>query len=296
MLNNSLTLVFLPLLVLGLSRTSGAGEVVIHTERSAYRDIFVYEQDDVRCMRFTRKPSVRQTCTYLKDPDRMVFPYTKMMMGALYLAPNPNRILVIGLGGGTLAKTLSSIYPNSEIVSVEIDRAVIKTAEKYFGFKASGKMKVFEQDGRAFVRSALRKNDRYDLIFLDAFDHEYIPEHMLTKEFLEELRDILLPGGVLAANTWSSSKLYDHESATYESVYGKFFNLRDLNRVILIKRDGLPSMETVRNNSRALAPKLSRFGVDADLLLPMFSTEKDWRGDARVLTDRYSPSNLLNLK
>jgi len=296
MLNNSLTLVFLPLLVLGLSRTSGAGEVVIHTERSAYRDIFVYEQDDVRCMRFTRKPSVRQTCTYLKDPDKMVFPYTKMMMGALYLAPNPNRILVIGLGGGTLAKTLSSVYPNSEIVSVEIDPAVIKTAKKYFGFKTSGKVKVFEQDGRAFVRSALRKNDRYDLIFLDAFDHEYIPEHMLTKEFLEELRDILLPGGVLAANTWSSSKLYDHESATYELVYGKFFNLRDLNRVILVKRDGLPSMETVTNNSRALAPKLSRFGVDADLLLPMFSTEKDWRGDARVLTDRYSPSNLLNLK
>ena len=148
-----------------------------------------------------------------------------------------------------------------------------------------------------FVKRALRKGEYgYDLIILDAFDHEYIPEHLLTKEFLEELKRILLPGGVLAANTWSSSRLYDHESATYESVFGEFFNLKDSNRIILARRGDLPSMEELKRNSMVLDPALKRFGVRSEWLLPMLSTRKDWNSNARILTDQYSPSNLLNTK
>ena len=284
------------LLALILAAPSYA-ETVIHRERSAYRDITVFEQGGLRCMRFSRKASARQSCFYLEDPDKLAFRYTKMIMGALYINPNPRRILIIGLGGGTLPNTLSFLYPNSEIHAVEIDKAVVKVAEKYFGFRAGNKMKVFEEDGRIFVKRVIRKGERgYDLIILDAFDQEYIPEHLLTKEFLEELKRILLPGGVLASNTWSSSKLYDHESATYESVYGEFFNLKDFNRVILARHGGLPSMDEIKRNSKALDPLLKRFDVEAEWLLPMFSTQKDWDNNARVLTDRYSPSNLLNTR
>ena len=284
-------------LLLALAPASPSrAETILHKERSAYRDISVFEQDGMRCMRFTRKSSARQSCFSLADPDILVFRYTKLMMGALYLVPNPRRILVIGLGGGTLPKTLYSLYPNAEIHAVEIDRAVIKVAQTYFGFRTEDKLHVFVEDGRVFVKHALRKGDKYDLIFLDAFDQEYIPEHLLTKEFLEELRRILLPGGVLAANTWSSSRLYDHESATYESVYGDFFSLKDANRIILAKPDGLPPLEMIRQTAEALDPRLKRFGVEANWLLPMFSTRKDWNQNARVLTDQYAPSNLLNAR
>jgi len=285
------------ILVSGLCATSHAADKLLYKERSAYRDIFVSEQDDVRCMRFSHREAARQSCVNIKNPDSMVFPYTKMMLGALYLVPDPRRILVIGLGGGTLPNALSSLYPDSKIHAVEIDGAVIKVAEKYFGFRPNdGKMQTFEEDGRMFAKRALRKGDGYDLIILDAFDHEYIPEHLLTKEFLEELRRLLLPDGVLAANTWSFSKLYDHESATYEAVYGDFFNLKNANRVILAKRGDLPSMDAVKKNAAALDQKLARFGVDKDWLLSLFSTKKDWRSGVRILTDRYSPSNLLNAK
>ena len=277
--------------------TSHAADKLLYKERSAYRDIFVSEQDDVRCMRFSHRTAARQSCVNLKNPDSLVFLYTKMTLGALYLVPEPRRILVIGLGGGTLPNVFSSLYPDSEIHAVEIDPAVIKVAEKYFGFRPNeGNMRTFEEDGRMFVKRALRKGEGYDLIILDAYDHEYIPEHMLTKEFLEEVRRLLLPDGVLVANTWSLSKLYDHESATYEAVYGDFFNLKDLSRVILARREALPSMDEVKKNAAALDQKLARFGVDKDWLLSLFTTQKDWRRDARVLTDRYSPSNLLNVK
>ena len=105
-----------------------------------------------------------------------------------------------------------------------------------------------------------------------------------------------MPGGVLAANTWATSRLYDHESVTYESVFGKFYNLKYLSRVIIVRRDGLPPMDVIKKNSDALDNKLKRFGVEAEWLLALFSTTRDWRTDVRVLTDQYSPSNLLNLR
>jgi spermidine synthase len=188
------------------------------------------------------------------------------------------------------------MFPTAEFHAVEIDPAVIKVAKKYFYFKPGKNITVFEEDGRVFVKRATKKGYKYDLVLLDAFDHEYIPEHLLTKEFLEEVKKTLLPGGVLAANTWATSRLYDHESVTYESVFGNFYNLKYISRVILTKQDGLPPIDVIKKNSAALDEKLQRFGVEAGWLLPLFSTKRDWRTDVRVLTDQYSPSNLLNLR
>ena len=50
------------------------------------------------------------------------------------------------------------------------------------------------------------------------FNGDYIPEHLITKEFLTEAKGLLTDNGILSANTFSLSKLYAHESATYKSV------------------------------------------------------------------------------
>ena len=89
-------------------------ETILHTERSLYRNITVYESDDERCMRFTKQISARQSCISLKNPDSLVFNYAKMMLGALYIQPEPDKILIIGLGGGILTSTLSRISAESE--------------------------------------------------------------------------------------------------------------------------------------------------------------------------------------
>lgn len=270
---------------------------VIHTEKSLYRNIVVYEEDGQRCMSFTqREQSARQSCQFLSDPTQFVFPYTKMMMGALYLNPQPRTLLMIGLGGGVLPTALAQILPQATLDIVEIDPAVVKVARQFFSFNPGQSLHIFEEDGRVFAKRAQRAGQRYDLILLDAFDHEYIPEHLLTQEFLTEIKGLLTPSGVLAANTFSSSHLYAHESTTYEAVFGAFYNLRvELrNRIILIKRDGLPEREMLERNAAALEPKLQALGFGKDWLLPLFSTERDWNPKARVLTDQYAPSNLLN--
>ncbi|MDS4027874.1 MAG: fused MFS/spermidine synthase [Candidatus Contendobacter sp.] len=270
---------------------------IIHTEKSLYRNILVYEEDEQRCMSFTRhNQTTRQSCQFLDDSHRFVFGYTKMMMGALYLNPHPRNILIIGLGGGVLPTALSRMLPDAKIDIVEIDPAVVAVAKQFFGFDPGQNVRVFEEDGRVFVKRAGKTDQRYELIMLDAFDHEYIPEHLLTREFLLEVKALLTTNGVLAANTFSSSRLYHHESTTYQSVFGLFYNLRvELkNRVILTKMDGLPSRDTISGNAALLESKLQPLGFGGDWLVPLFSTERDWDPNARILTDQYSPSNLLN--
>jgi len=279
---------------LALIAVTPAPALELHTERSLYRNIFVVEDGDIRCMKFGRSTGGRQTCQSKSDPDRMVFDYTRMMMAALYLNPSPQRILVIGLGGGTLPGALQKLFPAAKLDVAEIDPAVVRVAGKYFGFVPGPRTDVYEEDGRVFAKRMAKQGIRYDLIMLDAFDHEYIPEHMLTREFLQEIKALLTPDGVLAANTFATSKLYDFESATYFSVFGQFYRLKRGNRVILVRRNGLPERDELNRNADALESRLAPLGADKEWLLPMFDVESGWPRNTRILTDQYSPSNLLN--
>jgi len=281
----------------GAAQTAHADLRLVHSERSLYREVLVYENGDVRCMCFTRNCRVgRQSCIDTRHPDRMVMHYPRMMLGALYVNPAPQSVLIIGLGGGTLPRALRQVLPDARIDVVEIDPAVVRVANRYFDFGESDKTHVIESDGRVYVKRALRGTQRYDLIMLDAFDHEYIPEHLLTQEFLQEVKSLLSPQGVLAANTFSSSRLYEHESTTYESVFGKFFNLKRDNRVIITRAGALPDAARLRTAAEQFVSAFRPFGFDATEVLPLFTQTRDWDPGARVLTDQYSPANLLNLE
>lgn len=286
-------LIKLLLAVVGFTATLAAAQEV-YQEKSLYRNIIVYEDQGLRCMKFGRHNAGRQTCISLLHPDALVLNYTKMLLGALYLNPDPRKILIIGLGGGTLPSTLRKILPLATIDSVELDPSVVKIAKRFFGFSPDPKSAVFIEDGRVFVKRAQKQGKKYDLIVLDAFDHVYVPEHMLTKEYLMEVSSLLGKDGVLAANTFSVSRLYDSESATYASVFGPFYNLKTENRVILARNDGLPPMAEIKANARQVQERLRLFGASQDWLLPLFSTDVQWPASTRVLTDQYSPANLLN--
>ncbi len=123
------------------------------------------------------------------------------------------------------------------------------------------------------------------MVMLDAFDVDYIPPHLLTRQFLEEVRAILSPDGVLVANTFTRSRMYDQESATYAAVFGGFFNLRAGNRVIIASRKPLPDHAHLASNATALADTLAPFGIDVERELQRFSRARDWNENAAVLVD-----------
>lgn len=284
-------------LLCGVSMGLPAGAAQIHSERSIYRNLFVVENNGLRCLTFRRAVATeRQTCMRVDDPQHLEFPYTRMMLGSLLVKPDPKRVLIIGLGGGTLPMALREMFPDLEIDAVEIDPAVTRVAEKFFNFKRDDKLRVAEEDGRVFVKKAIKSGTRYDIVMLDAFADDYIPEHLSTQEFLKEVKSILTPDGVVAANTFSSSRLYPYESVTYESVFGPFYNLKLGNRIILAQAGGLEDRATLEANAKRFTTEFEKRGFDTAWLLDLASTERDWDKNTRILTDQFSPSNILNAR
>jgi len=124
----------------------------------------------------------------------------------------------------------------------------------------------------------------------------------MTQEFLQETKQLLSTNGVLAANTFSVSDLYHYESATYKSVFGDFFNVKrksSSNRIILASNQPLPEAKIITERAQFLSEKLLPYNVNIkEISRQITSTAiiQDWPSETRLLTDQYSPANLLNLK
>jgi spermidine synthase len=269
----------------------------IHTEKSLYRNIVVKESSGRRCLVFSVKRGDRnQTCMDLANPRKLVFPYVQMTFAGLLVNDKPESILIIGLGGGSIPVTLAEIFPDSSIDIVEIDEAVVRVARKYFNFAETDRMKVFVSDARVYIKRAGLQKKQYDFIILDAFTGDYIPEHLMTIEFLQETRDLLSGDGVLVANTFSTSKLYHHESVTYQQVFGEFLNLKmpnTGNRVIVASIEPLPGLFELRSKSKRFSARMDNYGVNIEQYPKKMSREVDWDETKRALTDQFNPANLL---
>ena len=269
----------------------------LHEERSLYRDITVTQEGQRRCLVFNvHRGDRNQTCMNTADPERLVFEYAKMSFAGLLLNPNPRRVLIAGLGGGSLPSALTTLFPEAQIDVIEIDQAVVNVAKEFFDFEETDQVSVIVNDARVYVKRAALLEKKYDLVILDAFTGDYIPEHLLTLEFLQEVRSIMTPDGVLVANTFSTSRFYDHESETYQRAFGEFFNFKlpsSGNRIIIARDELLPPRGKMMQTARDLAPRVGRFGVPLLEYPNRLSTRVDWDRSRRALTDQYSPSNLL---
>jgi len=268
----------------------------IAKERSIYRNVVIVEEGRERCMRFEtrRRQITNQACIDLKEPNKLVFEYAHGVLAGYALKPQPKRILIIGLGGGVLSNVMHEISPEAEITSVDIDPVVVEMAKEYFNYQENDKVKTEIKDGRVFVKRALLKNEKYDWIILDAFNGDYIPEHLMSKEFLSEVKGLLDDDGLLSANTFSNSKLYDYESATYQHVFGDlqiFKAPTKGNRVIFACN--CEAFKVFPQYSPELKATLIKYQVDVDRVWRRISDKVDWDINSEILTDQYSPANLL---
>jgi spermidine synthase len=137
-----------------------------------------------------------------------------------YLRSNapPQSLLVIGLAAGTIAKQYAAVYPGIKMEGVEIDPAIVDVGQKLFAMDEPN-LNVFIDDGRAFLR---RTNTTYDVIAVDAYRQPYIPFHLATVEFYQELAPHLSPRGVVvvnAARTPNDDRLVTALSATMRHVF-----------------------------------------------------------------------------
>jgi spermidine synthase len=224
-------------------------ERVLYEKRSAYNDIIVSEDaSGYRVLRFERG-GARQSVGKPGEPEYLGFAYTKVAFVGLALAPEPSRILVVGIGGGTMPMFLHTYYPNATIDAVDIDPDVVRVAKEYFGFREDDRLKAHVGDGRAFIEQT---REPYDLIFLDAFGARNVPPHLTTVEFMRAVRRAVKPTGVVVGNIWGkpSNPIYDSMVRTYQEVFDDLYMLDvpgTTNKILL----ALPRKQTLDRVSLA---------------------------------------------
>lgn len=189
---------------------------IAHTE-TEYNDIFISKRGPQLTMSFQLKGyDYTESVANLRDPDDLPVLYTRNMTLGVVYPDNLRRMLMIGLGGGSISTYLGRHMPDVVIDTVEIDPGVIAAAKTYFGIRENPKVRYLSSDGRVFLN---RNKKPYDLILVDAFHGGYVPFHLLTKEFYTLLKQRLTPDGAAAFNVHDGTKLYAATLVTLRAVF-----------------------------------------------------------------------------
>jgi spermidine synthase len=276
---------------LTLSVSTDAAAATLYKKDSAYHHIVVTEQDDVRTLWFDR---LRQSAIDLKDPSRMVFHYTQYLHLAMVFHDNPTRALFIGLGGGSAPRRFYQDYPSLAIDVAELDPEVVQVAKRYFLFEESERLQVQAVDGRIFIQ---KTPHRYDMIFLDAYYADAIPFHLVTREFVQELKRKLTPNGILVSNIIGSvrgaeSKLLRSIVKTLESEFAQtyIFPVEEVSNIIVIatqQKARLGKQEVIRRAQRLEQEGKVHFPIER--FAHTYVLERIPLDDVPILTDDYAP-------
>lgn len=194
------------------------GEKVLVARHSAFQAILLTENAaGMRTLRFGAGGN-SQSVVKVGDPRHLELPYARVLPACLAFVRIPLRVLIVGLGGGTLPRFFHSHFPQMTIDVIELDPDVVSVAQEYCGFEEDPRMRVFVEDGRDFIEEAA---GGYDVVILDCFDAEAIPPHLATLEFLSAVRRALAPEGIVVANIWgrACNPLYAHMLLTYRAAF-----------------------------------------------------------------------------
>ena len=104
----------------------------------------------------------------MKDPDELVLSYTRSMMAFLLFVPEPQRIVSVGLGGGSINKWMYRHFPHARQTVLELNPRVIAAARQYFHLPPDDeRLQVVETDGAQWVAE---HPDSADVILVDGYD------------------------------------------------------------------------------------------------------------------------------
>jgi len=248
------------------------GERLVHREVSPYQTIVVADGPARRCLRFgDGAGQFNQSCRLHAQPAHLAFDYTRAMVATLLLwQPQPARVLLIGVGGGSIPLALAAVRPTATLDAVDIDAAVLRIAEHYFGLRAGPRLRLHAADGRDFVATARASGERFDAVLLDAFDADGIAPGLFSAAFLRDLQALLAPDGVFLANTFSGSRSAAQETATARAVFGRAYEVRPRgsrgNRLIVAaaNEQRLPSPAALRAALPSMRAELARIGIEDD--------------------------------
>ncbi len=273
---------------------------LVHEKNSLYHRIFVYQHQSVVTLQFGKRSNVpAQSQVNLNDLRQHMLEYTSLAFCGLLYEPEPEKMLVLGLGGGVIPREMHHYFPSTEIDVVEIDPEIPLIAKRFFGFCEDDKLRVHIDDGRMFIKKQLRLDPvpKYDLIILDAFNSDYVPFHLMTKEFLEEVKGILAEDGVVIANVFYSNRLFDAELATFLAVFGRcqaFFGVYSTNAMLVAPGPTSPMLTVKKAVDQAkVLQRKHKLAFDMRMVAEQLQPNIRPGSHAKTLTDDLAPVNQL---
>ena len=164
---------------------------------SAHYSILEGNLRDTPVRVITTGPSAAQSGISLRDPDQLVFWYTKQMADIVATKQKREAILVLGGGTFTLPRYLAKQYPDSTIDVVEIDPELATIARDYFYYNDPKNINLIFADARTYLNQT---NRQYDIILVDVYGDTHVPFTLATKEYGDQIAKMTAPGGIVAAN------------------------------------------------------------------------------------------------
>jgi len=221
-------------------------------------------------------------------------PYVYAAETAVELFDRPGRLLLLGLGGGATAQVFAR--RQWEVDAVEIDTRVVDAARRWFGLKPYH-ARVIVDEARRYLKTS---QERYDVVFFDAFGSAAIPFHLVTREAFAEARARLRPGGIVMLNV-ETIGWQDPLAHAIVATLGTAFP-----HVVALPTDEPPDAlgnVIVMGSDRVLDPPRERLGdpvatlPDEDEHFAVLSRLHAWDnryhpGHGRVLTDDWNPVDL----
>jgi spermidine synthase len=263
---------------------------LLYEKVSEFNHIYVTVNDRGLLTLWFEIGGTMQSVVKLGDPDFLELDYCKVMPAGFTIVEDPKRVLIVGLGGGTLPSFFRKHYPHLKIDVVDIDPDVIDVAKTYFGFREDDNMKVYAKDGRKFIEEC---KEPYDIIFLDAFGADSIPYDLVTREFLEAVRKAVGPKGVVTANLWDRTinGSYDNMVRTYQEVFDDVCTIdvkHDSHNIILMaspRKDDFKKDDLVQRAKKIVKDKKYPMNLD-EFIAEGFRRESTKDPKATILMDK----------
>ena len=288
------------LIWLTFALVTGAPAQVVFDRISKYNHIRVYDQRGIRTLSFSGSQESRMSLTNSLQGH---FEYTEYFHMPWLWNDRINRVLMIGLGGGSAQRSFLHYHPDVHIDTAELDPVVVQVARTYFQLPESTHLKIHETDGRVFLR---RTTNQYDLIVLDAYSSSrygsFIPYHLATREFFELAKARLTENGVLAYNVigtiqgWKADTVGTvHRTlhAVFPRVY-MFPSTESLNVVLIAtKSDQQYTRARLQEEVQKLAQQKPLLPSFQRRTLQFMETAHPGAARSRILTDNRAPTDHL---
>lgn len=213
----------------------------------------VVAEQGTHALYFSNK--LTQSRMLIADPFWLILPYSHHIMASLLFTNNPSNCLMVGLGGGSLAKFLWYHFPDCQLDVVEKNPEMETIAQNFFHLPTDDRLKIHCDDGGHYIEKNHTTKKQYDLLLIDAFDHVGMATSVYSKRFFEQIKAFMTQKSILALNlTRGEAALYKTMLSTLSECFpNQVYQLpvRDSNNEILFCRMANNPWHTTDHHAKA---------------------------------------------